>query len=61
MTKDEALKMALEALEKQVSMAGGWQSPAEAKAITAIKEALAQPENQDKIQGVDSSTERKAD
>ena len=42
MTK-EALKLALEALEKQVSMAGGWQSPAEAKAITAIKKALAQP------------------
>ena len=46
MTKDEALKLALEALEKQVSMAGGWQSPAEAKAITAIKEALAQPEQE---------------
>lgn len=44
MTKEEALKMALEALEEQVRMANGWQSPAEAKAITAIKELLAQPE-----------------
>lgn len=38
----EALKLALEALEKQVSMAGGWQSPAEATAITAIRKALAE-------------------
>ena len=38
----EALKLALEALERQVSMAGGWQTPAEATAITAIREALAE-------------------
>ena len=38
----EAMKLALEALEKEVSMAGGWQSPAEATAITAIREALAE-------------------
>ena len=38
----EALKLALKALEKQVSMAGGWQTPAEATAITAIREALAE-------------------
>ncbi|CAB5222003.1 hypothetical protein UFOVP242_217 [uncultured Caudovirales phage] len=45
MTEREALKIALEALEEQVRMANGWQSPAEAKAITAIKKALAQPEH----------------
>ena len=44
MTKDKALRLALEALEKQIRMANGWQSPAEAKAITAIKGALAQDE-----------------
>ena len=45
----EALKLALKALEKQVSMAGGWQTPAEATAITAIREALAeQPAQQEK-------------
>jgi hypothetical protein len=37
----EARKLALEALEEQVRMANGWQSPAEAKAIAALREALA--------------------
>ena len=46
MTEREALKSALVALEEQVRMANGWQSPAEAKAITAIKKALAQPEQE---------------
>lgn len=38
MTKDEALKLALEALEANL---GNWR--AKTKAIVAIKEALAQP------------------
>jgi hypothetical protein len=38
--KDEALRLALEALEKQIKMANGWESVAEYKAITAIKAAL---------------------
>ena len=58
MTKDEALKLALEAL-KMIDEAMPF--PVAKLAQSAIKEALAQPENQDKIQGVDSSTERKAD
>ena len=62
MTKDEALKLALEALEdlgmKHFENTG---EVLYKDTFTAIKEALAQPENQDKIQGVDSSTERKAD
>ena len=41
MTKDEALKLALEALEFYYDM---HEEEADAKAITAIKEALAQPE-----------------
>ena len=41
MTK-ETLKLALEALEEQIRMANGWQSPSEAKVHTAIKAALAQ-------------------
>ena len=64
MTKDEALKMALEALEPLVRRAAPWGELDwlnGCKAITAIKEALAQPDNQGKIQTVDSSTERKAD
>ena len=68
MTKDEALKLALEALEVANSCVDGYyiskgktHLPEIELAITAIKKALAQPENQDKIQGVDSSTERKAD
>jgi hypothetical protein len=40
MTKDEALKLALEALEKS---ARNWPSDSIIEAITAIKEALAQP------------------
>ena len=76
MTKDEALKLAMEAME----ITGGFDVE-----INAIKESLsdpspnfncksvqarlatawgyvkAQPDNQDKIQTVDSSTERKAD
>ena len=43
MTKDEALKLALEALEFYYDM---HEEEADAKAITAIKEALAQPEQE---------------
>ena len=48
MTKDEALKLALEALENAIAVrhgAGGTKlfDPLEKNAITAIKEALAQP------------------
>lgn len=70
MTK-EALKMAMEALEGvlddapkvlEASITGGLYEVIQCRdAITAIKEALAQPDNQGKIQTVDSSTERKAD
>jgi hypothetical protein len=42
MTKDEALKLALEALEH--ARYGGYDKQELNKAITAIKEALAQPE-----------------
>jgi hypothetical protein len=48
MTKDEALKLALEALEGYESCIDGYYADAVCpqidKAITAIKEALAQPE-----------------
>ena len=47
MTKDETLKMALEALEPLVRRAAPWGELDwlnGCKAITAIKEALAQPE-----------------
>ena len=50
MTKDEALKLALEALEadplEMVADANGHMVFLKDKAITAIKEALAQPENE---------------
>ena len=53
MTKDKALQMCLEYIETNAH---------ERKYVRhAIKEALAQPDNQGKIQTVDSSTERKAD
>jgi hypothetical protein len=46
MTKDEALKLALEALEsKYIVNCGAWRVQQD-KAITAIKEALAQPEHE---------------
>ena len=63
MTKDEALKLALEALVclKKDFDADQFEWEIADEAITAIKEALAQPDNQGKIQTVDSSTERKAD
>jgi hypothetical protein len=57
----EALKLALEALNTTESDCGSRAWEREQEAITAIKEALAQPDNQGKIQTVDSSTERKAD
>ena len=44
MTKDEALKLALEALEKKAGSWGVGQEALNKAAITAIKEALAQPE-----------------
>jgi hypothetical protein len=45
MTKDEVLKLALEALgEIEWSNNSQWQSDRAKVAITAIKEALAQPE-----------------
>ena len=48
MTKDEALKLALEALENAIAVRHGkdgtkFVDPLESNAITAIKEALAQP------------------
>ena len=46
MTKDEALKLALEALEKMDKVMK--RSPDTDKAIIAIKEALAQPQPQRK-------------
>jgi hypothetical protein len=47
MTKDEALKQALEALgEIEWSNNSQWQSDRAKVAITAIKEALAQPEQE---------------
>jgi hypothetical protein len=47
MTKDEALKLALEALgEIEWSNNSQWQSDRAKVAITAIKEALAQPEQE---------------
>ena len=47
MTKDEALKMALEAFgEIEWSNNSQWQSDRAKVAITAIKEALAQPEHE---------------
>ena len=52
MTKDEALKLALEALEPLVRRAAPWGELDwlnGRKAITAIKEALAQPEQDWKI------------
>jgi len=46
MTKDEALKLALEALDsKYILGCGEWRGQ-QNKAITAIKEALAQPEQE---------------
>tara|TARA_R110000822_G_scaffold39036_4_gene107603 strand:- start:448 stop:618 length:171 start_codon:yes stop_codon:yes gene_type:complete len=54
----EALKLALEALEEADEIEF-WNK--QKQAIIAIKEALAQPDNQGKIQTVDSLTERKAD
>ena len=45
MTKDEALKLALEALERTGNIAG-FAHEREQAAITAIKEALAQPEQE---------------
>ena len=65
MTK-EALRLALGALQRFIKYDYN-ENPFDGKdvegaeAITAIKEALAQPDNQGKIQTVDSSTERKAD
>ena len=47
MTKDEALKMSLEALEEACELIGpawAWRDEKGRPAITAIKEALAQPE-----------------
>ena len=70
MTRDEALKMALEALERSVATCFDQRSHDEVmgrpehfvnKAIDAIKKALDNLEKQGKIQTVDSSTERKAD
>ena len=49
MTKDEALKMALEALEEACELIGpawAWRGEKGRPAITAIKEALAQPEQE---------------
>ena len=50
MTKDEALKLALEALEadplEMVADVDGHMVFLKDKAITAVKEALAQPENE---------------
>ena len=52
MTKDEALKLALEALgEIEWSNNSQWQSDRAKVAITAIKEALAQPQ-QEAIYGI---------
>ena len=49
MTKDEALKLALDALDsKFIVNCGEWQGQ-RTKAITAIKEALAQPEQEPSI------------
>jgi len=50
MTKDEALKLALEALENAIAVRHGkdgtkFVDPLEPNAITAIKEALAQPDH----------------
>ena len=45
MTKDKALKLALEALERTGNIAG-FAHEREQAAITAIKEALAQPEQE---------------
>ena len=62
----EALRLALGALQRFIKYDYN-ENPFDGKdvegaeAITAIKEALAQPDNQGKIQTVDSSTERKAD
>ena len=51
MTKDEALKLALEALgEIEWSNNSQWQSDRAKIAITAIKEALAQPEQKHPLQ-----------
>jgi hypothetical protein len=51
MTKDEALKLALEALENAIAVRHGkdgtkFVDPLESNVITAIKEALAQPEQE---------------
>ena len=49
MTKDEALKLALEALEEACELIGpawAWRGEKGRPAITAIKEALAQPEQE---------------
>ena len=49
MTKDEALKLALEALEEACELIGpawAWRDEKGRPAITAIKEALAQPEQE---------------
>ena len=57
MTKDEALKLALEALER-ISDRFDLESVAQdaTKAITAIKEALAQPEQEPVARVIDNGT-----
>ena len=65
MTKEETLKLALEALETLKRQEFAYKTPSDVldclNSITAIKKALAESEKQGKIQTVDSSTERKAD
>ena len=57
MTKDEALKLALEALgEIEWSNNSQWQSDRAKVAITAIKEALAQPEQEPVARVIDNGT-----
>jgi hypothetical protein len=46
MTKDEALRLALEALENASDIMDSWAQKRQDDAITAIKEALAQPEQE---------------
>lgn len=46
MTKDEALRMALEALEFYYDL---WKEKVDAQTITAIREALAKPEQESKL------------
>jgi hypothetical protein len=45
-TLREAAQQALEALEKQVRMSDGWTSHAESQAITSLRTALAEPEQE---------------